>query len=119
MLLPMFRLFFGASGGSQRRLKKEIADVESAMSSSDRRAYWSTVVKVSMLSVLYVLSLEYLPVDYRWLTMGFIGLFGVSIGTWRIVLRSVRPLPMFFDVVVLVPFWIYAVFQSGLHIELP
>ena len=119
MLLPMFRLFLGASGGSQRRLKKEMAEVESAMSSSDRRAYWSTVVKVSMLSVLYVLSLEYLPVDYRWLTMGFIGLFGVSIGTWRIVLRSVRPLPIFFDVVVLVPFWIYAVFQSGLHIELP
>ena len=99
--------------------KTEIEDVEPPLSHKNKRKYWITVTKVAVLMVLYVLSLEYLPWDYRWLTMCFICLFGLVIGPRSTVFRRARPFPIFLDVVVLVPFWIYAVFQSGLHIELP
>jgi hypothetical protein len=105
--------------GSDRPSNTETEDVEPPLSGNVRRKYWATAAKVTVLTVLYILSLEYFPVDYRWLTMGFIFLFGLVIGPWSIVFRRVRPFPVFLDVVVLVPFWIYAVFQTGLHIELP
>jgi hypothetical protein len=119
MLLPMLRLFLGTSRDSDRSAETEMEVVETPMSGNDKRKYWATAAKVTVLTVLYVLSLEYLPMDYRWLTMGFICLFGVVIGSWGIVFRRLRSFQIFLDVVVLVPFWIYAVFQSGLNIELP
>jgi hypothetical protein len=100
-------------------MQTEMEDGEPPLSGNDKKRYWATVTKVALLTILYILSLEYLPMDYRWLTMGFICLFGIVIGPWGIVFRRLRPFPIFLDVVVLVPFWIYAVFQSGLHIELP
>ena len=119
MLLPMLRSFLETVRGSDRPSNTETEDVEPPLSGNVRRKYWATAAKVTVLTVLYILSLEYFPVDYRWLTMGFIFLFGLVIGPWSIVFRRVRPFPVFLDVVVLVPFWIYAVFQTGLHIELP
>jgi tripartite-type tricarboxylate transporter receptor subunit TctC len=119
MLLPMFKLLLGMSPSGDRQTQTEMEDGEPPLSGSAKTRYWATVTKVALLTILYILSLEYLSMDYRWLTMGFICLFGIVIGSWGIVFRRLRPFPIFLDVVVLVPFWIYAVFQSGLHIELP
>ena len=119
MLLPMFKLFLGMSPSGDRQMQTEMDDGEPLFSGNDKKKYWATVTKVALLTILYILCLEYLPMDYRWLTMGFICLFGIVIGPWGIVFRRLRPFPIFLDVVVLVPYWIYAVFQSGLHIELP
>ncbi len=119
MLLPVFKLFLGKPPNGDLQTQTEIEDGEPRLSGNAKNKYWATVTKVALLTVCYVLSLEYLPMDYRWLTMGFICFFGIVIGSRDIVFRRQRPFPIFLDVVVLVPFWIYAVFQSGLHIELP
>ena len=119
MLLPMFKLFLGMSPSGDRQMQTEMEDGDPPLSGNDKKKYWATVTKVALLTILYILSLEYLPRNYPWLTMGFICLFGIVIGPWGIVFRRLRSFPIFLDVVVLVPFWIYAVFQSGLHIELP
>ncbi|MCS5582968.1 MAG: hypothetical protein NZ777_05595, partial [Pseudomonadales bacterium] len=81
--------------------------------------YWKRAGLVLLLTVIYVFSLEYLPIDYRWLTMLFMFCFGLTIAGYSLIKLRGFKIPVFADVVILVPLIIFAVFQSVFHIELP
>ncbi|MEC7564120.1 MAG: tripartite tricarboxylate transporter substrate binding protein [Planctomycetota bacterium] len=99
--------------------QKKTADQGTQTDETRPQGYWKRAGLALLVTVIYVFALEYFPIDYRWLTMLFMFCFGLTIaGRSLLKLRGFK-IPVYADVVILVPLIIFAVFQSVFHIELP
>ncbi|MAT12663.1 MAG: hypothetical protein CMM02_16840 [Rhodopirellula sp.] len=101
-------------------LEKSINAGEGEIAGEVRRGYWKTAVSFVMVTALYLLALEYIPIDFRIFTA--IYMFGVAllctgfemVGLKKVVAKSYVP-----EMIVLVPLIVFFVFQSFFSIQLP
>jgi len=101
-------------------VERTVSDDESEIAKGTRRGYLKTAVSFVMVTALYLLALEYVPVDFRIITAVY--MFDVALlctgfevdGLKKLVTKSYVP-----EMIVLVPLIVFFVFQSFFSIQLP